>query len=59
MKRLLPRGPEIYSLAKPLLRLHYYYHYHTLTLPYLRLGVEKKSFKEKIHFHYMTHTAKP
>ena len=54
-----PRCPEIYNFDEPLLGLYYYYHYYTLILPDQCLRGEKKSFKEKIHFHYMTHTAKP
>ena len=54
-QELLPRGREIYNLGGPFLGHHYY----ILCLFNLCLGVEKKIFKEIMHFHYMTYMATP
>ena len=54
-KNLCPRCHEIYNFRRPFLVRHYY----ILGLSDLCLGVEKKIFKEKMHFHYMTYMAKP
>ena len=48
-------GQEIYNLGRPLLG----YHYYTLSLSDLCMGVEKKIFKEIMHFHYMNFMASP
>ena len=47
----LPRGNEIYNFDRPFLGHHHY----ILSLSDLCLGVKKKIFKEKMHFHYMTY----
>ena len=48
-------GHEIYNFGRPFLDHHYY----ILSLFDLCLGVEKKIFKEIMHFHYMTYMATP
>ena len=50
-----PRGHEIYNFGGPFRGHHYY----ILGLSNLCLGVEKKIFKEIMHFHYMTYMATP
>ena len=50
-----PRGHGSYNFGRPFLGHHYY----ILSLSNLCLGVEKKIFKEKMHFHYMTYMATP
>ena len=50
-----PGGHEIYNFGTPFLGHHYY----ILGLFHLCLGVEKKIFKEIMHFHYMTYMATP
>ena len=50
------RCHEIYSFGRPPFLGH---HYYTLSLPESCLGVEKKIFKEIMHFRYMTYMAKP
>ena len=49
------RGHEIYNFGRPFLGHHYY----ILGLCDLCLGIEKKIFKEIIHFHYMTYMTTP
>ena len=51
----LPGGHEIYHFGGPFRGHHYY----ILSLSNLCLGVEKKIFKEIMHFHYMTYMAMP
>ena len=51
----LPRGHEIYNFGRPSLGHHYY----ILGLSDLCLGVEKKIFKEIMHFYCMTYMATP
>ena len=46
---------EIYNSGRPFLGHHYY----SLSLSELCPRVEKKIFKEIIHFHYMTYMAMP
>ena len=48
-------GHEIYNFGGPFLCHHYY----ILSLSDLCLGVEKKIFKEIMHFYYMTYMAMP
>ena len=50
-----PGGHEIYNFGRPFLCHHNY----ILSLSDLCLGVEKKIFKEIMHFHYMTYMATP
>ena len=54
-KNPCPRGHEIYNFGRPFLG----YHYYILSLSDLCLGVEKKIFKEKVHFYYITYMATP
>ena len=54
-KNHCPRGHEIYNFGRPFLG-HYYY---IFGLSDLCLGVEKKIFKEIMHFYYMTYMATP
>ena len=54
-KNPCPRGYEIYNFGRPFLG-HYYY---ILGLSDLCLGVDKKIFKEIMHFHYTTYMATP
>ena len=54
-KNPCPRGHEIYNFDRPFLGHHYY----ILGLSDLCLGVEKKIFKEIMHFYYMTYMATP
>ena len=54
-KNPCPRGHEIYNFGRPFLGHHYY----ILGLSDLCLGIEKKIFKEIMHFHYMTYMATP
>ena len=51
----LPRGHKIYNFGRPFLSHHYY----TLSLSDICLGVEKKIFKEIMHFYYMAYMAMP
>ena len=52
--RTLPRGVIKFSI----LVVHFFGHnYYTLSLADLYLGVEKRYFKEKIHFYYKTYMA--
>ena len=51
----LPRGHVIYNFGR-LFRGH---HYYILGLSDLCLGVEKKIFKEIMHFYRMTYMATP
>ena len=48
-------GHEIYNFGRPFLC----YQNYILSLSDLCLGVEKKIFKEIMHFHYMTYKATP
>mgnify|MGYP003683667425 FL=1 len=50
-----PRGHEIYNFGRPFLVQHYY----IFGLSDLCLRVEKKIFKEIMHFHNMTYMATP
>ena len=50
-----PGGHEIYNFGRPFLGHHDY----ILSFFDICLGVEKKIFKEIMHFHYMTYMAKP
>ena len=50
-KNPCPGGDEIYNFGRPFLDRHYYIH----SLPDLCLWIEKKIFKEMMHFHYMTY----
>ena len=52
---LCPGGHEIYNFGRPFLCHHNY----ILSLSDLCLGVEKKIFKEIMHFHNMTYMATP
>ena len=54
-KNPCPGGHEIYNFGGPFLGNHYY----ILSLSNLCLGVEKKIFKEIMHFHYVTYMATP
>ena len=54
-KNPCPGGHEIYNFGGPFRGHHYY----ILSLSNLCLGVEKKIFKEIMHFHYMTYMATP
>ena len=54
-KNPYPRGHEIYNFGRPFLGHHYYIH----GLSDVCLGVEKKIFKEIMHFHYITYMATP
>ena len=54
-KNPCPRGHEIYNFGRPFLGHHYY----ILGLSDLCLGIEKKIFKEIMHFYYMTYMAMP
>ena len=54
-KNPCPGGHEIYNFGRPFLCHHNY----ILSLSVLCLGVEKKIFKEIMHFHYMTYMATP
>ena len=51
-----PVGHEIYIVGRPFFRHHCNY---ILSLSDLCLGVEKKIFKEIMHFHYMNYMATP
>ena len=51
----LPWGHEINNLGTPFLGHHHY----ILSLSDLCLGVKKKTFKEIMHFHYMTYMTTP
>ena len=48
-------GHESYNFGRPFLDLYHF----ILSLSDLCLGVKKKIFKEKMHFHYMTHMVTP
>ena len=48
-----PGGHEIYNFDKPF----FGYHNFTVSLSVICLGVEKKIFKETMHFHHMTYMA--
>ena len=50
-----PKGHEIDNFGTPF-RCH---HYYRLCLSHLCLRVEKKIFKEEMHFHYMTYMTMP
>ena len=50
-KNPYPGGHEIYNFGRPFLGHHYY----ILGLSDLCLGVEKKIFKEIMHFYSMTY----
>ena len=50
-----PGVHEIYNFGRPFLGHHYY----ILSLSDQCLGVEKKVFKEIMHFHYMTSLTTP
>ena len=52
-KNPCPRGHEIYNFGTPFLGHHHYIR----GLSDLCLGIEKKIFKEVMHFHYMTYMA--
>ena len=52
---LAKKGHEIYNFGRPFLGHHNY----ILSLSDLCLGVEKKIFKEIMHFHNMTYMATP
>ena len=54
-KNPCPGGHEIYNFGRPFIVHHYY----ILSLSDLCLGVEKKIFKEIMHFYYMTYMATP
>ena len=54
-RTLAPRVMNIYNFG----RLFLGYHYYTLSLSDLCLGVEKKILKKIINFHYMTYLATP
>ena len=54
-KNPFPRGHEIFKFSRPFLG----YHYYILSWFDLSLGVEKKIFKEIMHFYYMTYMATP
>ena len=54
-KKPWPGGHEIYDFRRPFLCHHNY----ILTLSVLCLGVEKKIFKEIMHFHFMTYSHTP
>ena len=54
-KNPCPGGHEIYSFGRPFLGHHNYIH----SLSVQCLGVEKKNFKEIMHFQYMTCMAMP
>ena len=47
----IPGGHEIHNFGRPFLGHHYY----LLSVSDLSLGVDKKIFKEIMHFHYMTY----
>ena len=49
-KNSCPGDNKINNFGRPFLG----HHYSTLSLSDLCLGVEKKIFKESVHFHYMT-----
>ena len=49
------RGHKIYNFSRPFLGQHYY----ILGLSNLCLGVERKIFKEMMHFKYKTYRATP
>ena len=49
-KNSCPRDNKINNFGRPFLG----HHYSTFSLSDLCLGVEKKIFKESVHFHYMT-----
>ena len=51
----LSRGQEIYNFGRPFLGHHDY----ILGLSDLCMGVEKKIFKEIMHFYFMTYMATP
>ena len=51
----MTRPHKINNIGRPLLGHHYY----ILDLSDLCLGVEKKNFKEIMHFQYMTYMATP
>ena len=48
-----PWGHESYNFGRPFLGHHYY----ILSLSDICIGVEKKIFKEIMHFHHMTYMA--
>ena len=54
-KNPCPGGHEIYNFGRPVLG----YRYYILGLSDLCLGVEKKIFKDLMHFHYRTLKATP
>ena len=54
-KNSCPKGQEIYNFGRPF----HCHHSYILSLSDLCLGVEKKIFKEIMHFHYMTYMAVP
>ena len=54
-KNPYPWGHEIYNFSSPFLGQYYY----KLGLSDLCMGVEKKIFKEIMHFYYMTYMATP
>ena len=54
-KNTRPRGHEIYNFGRHFPSRHYY----ILSLSDLCLGVKKKIFKGKMHFHYMMYMATP
>ena len=54
-KNPCPRGHEMYNFGRAFLVHHYY----IFGLSDLCLRVEKKIFKEIMHFHYMTYMATP
>ena len=51
----LPRGYDIYNFGRPFLG----YHYYILSLFDLCLRIEKKIFKETLHFHYLSYMTTP
>ena len=51
----LPLSHESYIFVRPFIGHHYFIN----SLSDLCMGVEKKIFKEIMHFHFMTNMAKP
>ena len=56
-KNPYPMDHEIYNFGRPAFGHHYYVHSTSMSDPYL--GVEKRNFKEIMHFHSMTNTTIP